>query len=160
MYCKHCGKEVAEDSKFCKHCGSNINTINIEEQKDQDPMKLGDLNSDENQKKTSDSSKGGNRLGMIFFWSLIISVVCTLGYAVIRNEDSKPHDSSSHYWGSSVYDPNIMSGGDVESVYEQINWIRKDKYEEGIKKTAIYSFPIAFGILVIGAILTGNMNKK
>lgn len=21
MYCKHCGKEIADDSKFCRHCG-------------------------------------------------------------------------------------------------------------------------------------------
>ena len=24
MYCKHCGKEIAEDSKFCQHCGKQI----------------------------------------------------------------------------------------------------------------------------------------
>lgn len=21
MYCKHCGKEIADDSKYCQHCG-------------------------------------------------------------------------------------------------------------------------------------------
>ena len=21
MYCKHCGKEIADDSKYCRHCG-------------------------------------------------------------------------------------------------------------------------------------------
>lgn len=24
MYCKHCGKEIADDSKFCQHCGSQL----------------------------------------------------------------------------------------------------------------------------------------
>ena len=24
MYCKHCGKEIADDSKFCQHCGLKI----------------------------------------------------------------------------------------------------------------------------------------
>lgn len=24
MYCKHCGKEIADDSKFCQHCGSYL----------------------------------------------------------------------------------------------------------------------------------------
>ena len=28
MYCKHCGKEIADDSKFCQHCGGKL----IEEQ--------------------------------------------------------------------------------------------------------------------------------
>lgn len=23
MYCKHCGKEIADDSKFCRYCGTN-----------------------------------------------------------------------------------------------------------------------------------------
>lgn len=25
MYCKHCGKEIADDSKFCQHCGKAQN---------------------------------------------------------------------------------------------------------------------------------------
>ena len=24
MYCKHCGKEIADDSIFCQHCGKQI----------------------------------------------------------------------------------------------------------------------------------------
>lgn len=24
MYCKHCGKETADDSKFCQHCGKTL----------------------------------------------------------------------------------------------------------------------------------------
>ena len=30
MYCKHCGKEIADDSKFCQYCGKSLesNTIN------------------------------------------------------------------------------------------------------------------------------------
>lgn len=28
MYCKHCGKEIDNDSKFCKECGSNVFEIN------------------------------------------------------------------------------------------------------------------------------------
>ena len=31
MYCKHCGKEISEDSVFCKYCGEkqdeNTNTV-------------------------------------------------------------------------------------------------------------------------------------
>lgn len=26
MYCKHCGKEIADDSKFCQHCGKTLTT--------------------------------------------------------------------------------------------------------------------------------------
>lgn len=26
MYCKHCGKEIADDSKFCQHCGGSQTT--------------------------------------------------------------------------------------------------------------------------------------
>ncbi len=28
MYCKHCGKEIADDSKFCQYCGGNQETVN------------------------------------------------------------------------------------------------------------------------------------
>ena len=26
MYCKHCGKEISDDSKFCQHCGGSQST--------------------------------------------------------------------------------------------------------------------------------------
>ena len=29
MYCKHCGKEVADDSKFCNHCGKPQNKRSV-----------------------------------------------------------------------------------------------------------------------------------
>ena len=28
MYCKHCGKEIADDSTFCKHCGGKQELVN------------------------------------------------------------------------------------------------------------------------------------
>ena len=27
MYCKHCGKEIADDSRFCKYCGQSVEEI-------------------------------------------------------------------------------------------------------------------------------------
>ena len=27
MYCKHCGKEIDNDSKFCKECGKPLDVI-------------------------------------------------------------------------------------------------------------------------------------
>ena len=30
MYCKHCGKQIDENSEFCKHCGKSQNNSNKE----------------------------------------------------------------------------------------------------------------------------------
>ncbi len=38
MYCKHCGKEIADDSKFCQHCGG----ILIEESQDLNSLRTTD----------------------------------------------------------------------------------------------------------------------
>ena len=160
MYCKFCGKTIADDSTFCKYCGNMLH-INPSHKFDTVP-KANQVTCNEKNDEHSEhlsTSKGGNRLGTIFLLSIAISIICTLGYALIRNEDSQPHDDI-HYWGSSVYDPGVIYGGSIEDAYEEINYTRKQKYEEGIKRMAIYSFPIAFGVLVIGAILTGTMNKK
>ena len=29
MYCKHCGKEIADDSKFCRYCGINLADVSL-----------------------------------------------------------------------------------------------------------------------------------
>jgi hypothetical protein len=30
MFCKHCGKQIDNDSKFCIYCGSSLRSINIQ----------------------------------------------------------------------------------------------------------------------------------
>lgn len=155
MYCKHCGKEIADDSKFCKFCGNGVADSSNQESSTPKPSptneKIYELQS------TNTPSKKGNRLVVLFLWSMLICVCCTLEYAAIRYEDSKPYDSE-HYFGFSVYDPDMLIEGN--NYQDQLTWIRQDEYKAGIKKTAIYSFPIAFGVLVLGAILTGTRNKK
>lgn len=40
MYCKHCGKQIADDSKFCQHCGGSqedTTTISSTEVKSDSP---------------------------------------------------------------------------------------------------------------------------
>lgn len=40
MYCKYCGKEIADDSKFCQHCGKNQQSIDNENSKDVAPIDI------------------------------------------------------------------------------------------------------------------------
>lgn len=154
MYCKHCGKEIADDSKFCKYCGNGVVDSSNQGSSKYTPNPTTRMPTEP--QSTQPIPKKGNRLAALFLWSVLICVCCTIGYAVIRYEDSKPYDSE-HYFGFSVYDPNALIGTDYQ---DQLTWIREDKYKAGIRKTAIYSFPIAFGALVLGAIFTGTMNKK
>ena len=161
MYCKKCGKQISDDSKFCRYCGSEqdssveqIAQTNIINDKVDKVIEAPKTITEQPQAQPK-----GNRLVRLFLWSITICVICTIGYAVIRSEDSTAYDSE-HYYGSSVYDPESMSGGTIESVHENLTWFRKDGYERGIKKMVIYSFTISFGILILGAILTGTMNKK
>ena len=47
MYCRHCGKEIIEDSKFCRHCGFNVEDIENKQIENQ-PGKEESKNIDDN----------------------------------------------------------------------------------------------------------------
>lgn len=34
MFCKHCGKEIPENSKFCRYCGENVDISYLEKKSD------------------------------------------------------------------------------------------------------------------------------
>lgn len=38
MYCKHCGKEIADDSKFCNYCGSSLLSISFRTRDEKDTI--------------------------------------------------------------------------------------------------------------------------
>ncbi|MBO5313167.1 MAG: zinc ribbon domain-containing protein [Clostridia bacterium] len=43
MYCRHCGKEINENSNFCNHCGKNLTDEANEEENKKDNGKIGDI---------------------------------------------------------------------------------------------------------------------
>lgn len=79
MYCKHCGKEIADDSKFCQHCGK--------EQNSQEPIQVErvepiTVNSDvqhtvegkqkENEKESQSSKKINGCISLFLFCLFIL----------------------------------------------------------------------------------------
>lgn len=83
MFCKYCGKEIAEDAKFCPNCGSGVNQENT-------PAPV-QLSVDSNPPKQNHGDKViliicaifGLVLGIlsiVFFWDrLIIILTCIPG---------------------------------------------------------------------------------
>ncbi len=56
MYCKHCGKNIEDDSQYCKYCGSKLELLNNEVLKDEVNLKT----KEEYPKKIEDSKIDSN----------------------------------------------------------------------------------------------------
>ena len=58
MYCRYCGKEIAEDSRFCSHCGKEL-AYNPDNKTSASEANNADKKNDPKYKKMkSDYSKG------------------------------------------------------------------------------------------------------
>lgn len=63
MYCKHCGKEIADDSNFCQHCGGEQDII-LSKQSDnseQDTITKAEVQQSNDEDKQSDNTIGRQR---------------------------------------------------------------------------------------------------
>lgn len=134
MYCKHCGKQIADDSTFCQYCGGKV--MNGSPTQDSSiilPVK-GDNKSEKstpevvvatkelNPIQVEVSKKGKNNSSTIAneivgnlkmaAIALCIFVVYMIGFVLIRSKDAKPLGENS-YWGESCYDPATMSGSQM-----------------------------------------------
>lgn len=132
MYCKHCGKVIADDSKFCQHCGGRIDTLildskeeaSIEKPAEEDnttPQIVIKTNDDsaiqvELTKKSTDNSSTianeivGN-LKMVGIAAALFAIYM-IGFMLIHQKDITHYDYETHksYFGESCYDPNVLSG--------------------------------------------------
>lgn len=132
MYCKHCGKVIADDSKFCQHCGGSIDTpilgskeeTNIEKPAEEDnttPKIVIKTNDDSaiqvelTNKSTDNSSTIANEivgnLKMVGIATALFAIYM-IGFILIHQEDITHYDYETHksYFGESCYDPNTLSG--------------------------------------------------
>lgn len=63
MYCKHCGKEIADDSNFCQHCGGEQDII-LSKQSDnseQNTIIKAEVKQSNDEDKQSDNTIGSQR---------------------------------------------------------------------------------------------------
>lgn len=127
MYCKHCGKQIADDSTFCQYCGGKLdnsttglkdsfdketfNKVSVDASistKDENPIQI-----EVSKKKTNNSPTIANEivgnLKMIGL-GLILSLIYILFFISIKSNEARPLTDSG-YLGESCYDPTNMSGG-------------------------------------------------
>ena len=83
MYCKYCGKEIADDAKFCPNCGAGINQETIQP--------VTQVNDEPSQQKPAKKDNVGfiicailglvlGILSIVLFWDrLIIILICIPG---------------------------------------------------------------------------------
>ena len=123
MYCKHCGKQISDNSVFCQYCGNKLDSSEFESQ-NSDVMsatqEFGDKSTSSKMKNEDASNKRTNsaianeivaNLKMIGF-AIILSIVYVIGFIVIRSGEAKPLTEDGYY-GESCYDPSNVSGGEM-----------------------------------------------
>ena len=70
MYCKHCGREIADDSRFCQHCGKPQDSLG--------QRKLFGIN------KTAIADAIIAICKELALWLLVAFTVCVIGLVVIN----------------------------------------------------------------------------
>lgn len=120
MYCKYCGKEIANDSKFCCHCGMQVNELakssdiqlNTEKEQlspavsieDKKTIKI-DVVKNETIKESTIANEVIANLKMICY-ALTTIVLFMIGFYAYHAQDIKPMDDNS-YFGESCYDKTL-----------------------------------------------------
>ena len=134
MYCKHCGKQIADDSSFCQYCGGKVMDESLSQESNTDLPTNSENNLIENTPKVAIvtkvtnpiqvevSLKGKNNssaianeivgnLKMVGIAAIIVFIylICFIS---IHTKDIKHYDYETHtsFYGESCYDPSYLTG--------------------------------------------------
>ena len=123
MYCKKCGKQISDDSKYCKYCGISVDetvpannadipttTQELKSEvvvtsKENVPVKI-EISKKTTIKESTIANEVVANLKMVgiavILWSAYI-----LGFMCVHSKDTKPMNEKSWY-GESCYDPSSL----------------------------------------------------
>ena len=119
MYCKKCGKQIVDDSKFCKYCGAlvdeseysankfDVNPGIVVSTKKEALVKI-EIAKNSALKKSTAANEVIANLKMIGI-AFILWFIYIIGFTIFHEKDIKPMDENSWY-GESCYDPSTLSG--------------------------------------------------
>ncbi|MBQ7344372.1 MAG: zinc ribbon domain-containing protein [Clostridia bacterium] len=97
MFCKNCGKEIADDSKFCNFCGSEQqSTTSISEKT-----------------SSTEEEKSSTPLWGIFFGCLIFIFIIVLIIVIVTNDNSSTPTSPSSDSSSTEYTTRSAKTSDL-----------------------------------------------
>jgi uncharacterized membrane protein YvbJ len=102
MFCKNCGKEIPEESKFCPSCGEQISNMaenKQEEQKEQDSISY-NVSKDVPEKTevipVSTKIENGRKKINVATVFLIILAILGFSYFVFKNKNSNTSNGTSY----------------------------------------------------------------
>ena len=134
MYCKHCGKQIADDSSFCQYCGGKVLDESLSQESSTILPANNDINSEEStseiiiatkeanpiqvevSKKAKDNSStianeivGNLKMAGI---AAALFAIYMIGFMLIHQKDITKYDYDTHtsYFGESCYDPATLTG--------------------------------------------------
>lgn len=90
MYCKHCGKEIADDSKFCQYCGGKIDDIISPSQ---DKILKENLEG----KTTNDNNSKNSSTNKWLKWGVIYAIYVVLNILLLVSGNDSPI-SNEYFW--------------------------------------------------------------
>lgn len=125
MYCKKCGKQISDDSKYCKYCGilvdetvpannadvptttQELKSEGVVTSKENVPVKI-EISKKTTIKESTIANEVVANLKMVGI-AVILWSVYILGFVCVHSKDTKPMNENSWY-GESCYDPSSLSG--------------------------------------------------
>ena len=155
MYCKHCGKEIADDSKFCQHCGGKLD-------KDVEVIK-GEAPIDEITSKLF-SNLNKKYLYAYIIWVIINTILLCLGDSDYSTNMFYPFTGYS-YFDSSYYDLSefityVILIPLLLWLLVKTSYMEKAKsFVKNIKSYAIYLF-LAFIAAIVLIIIAVSSNSE
>lgn len=156
MYCKKCGYQIDEDSKFCKCCGSSLEEF-VHTYTGQGPKSETDVHvksfihtqSAKSNRKSTIANEVVANLKMICI-AIALWIAYIIGFSLIHANDTKTMDENSWY-GESCYDPPMLMGSWEmywEKIYAQkVLILIEEKYSKHPRSTEQLASSVEYNII-------------
>lgn len=89
MYCKKCGKQIPDDSRFCSYCGTD-NSMDGADHATNETTVISSQTSNEHRPQGADSGKKKKKTGLVIFVVVLIAVIgCAFYYVSYAKKASQ-----------------------------------------------------------------------
>ena len=144
MYCKHCGKQIDDNSNFCQHCGSKQDIVDkfdeqrasevIVETKEGNALQI-EISRKKHVFTIANETIANEIVGNLKMILLAVLLILVIGFTLFHIRDISKFDCKTHTLGESCYDPwseNLYLLHWEQHYYKALNeYVNYDSWGEG-----------------------------